>query len=148
MGKKRPASGSAIPATEKRQKLSREEDGPAGTRCVLQLHPRDVILTSRSSLFRETLSTYAEGKSEEQEDFPRGGRGALSALEKRVIREKAMRGVLFNEVDCTARNGRGYFVMGVAVSVCTYVCCKDRIFAVFVVENRPQNIFYSVKSMY
>lgn len=47
---------------------------------------------------REVTSVYTGRKSDEQEDFPRGGQGALSALEKRLIREKAKQEVLFSEV--------------------------------------------------
>ena len=47
---------------------------------------------------REVSSVYTGGRSDEQEDFPRGGQGALSALEKRLIREKAEQEVLFSEV--------------------------------------------------
>ena len=54
---------------------------------------------------REVTNVYAGGRSDEQEDFPRGGRGALSALEKRLIREKAKQEVLFNEVQLHCSGG-------------------------------------------
>lgn len=98
MGKKRQA-GSVASTPAKKPKLSRGDSDQAETRYVIT-HPARLHLreADRVPIFREVTSVYTGRKSDEQEDFPRGGQGALSALEKRLIREKAKQEVLFSEV--------------------------------------------------